>query len=103
VKDYLFWFDMPGEHIGGIMVAAGASAIRADFAAADHRYARRVRPCRCTTASASAAASPGLSHHARHVENTSKEGRANVSEDEFGDHETKENCNDFEFFCALSF
>jgi hypothetical protein len=41
VKDYLFWFDMPGEHIAGIVVAAGASAIRADFAAADHRYARR--------------------------------------------------------------
>jgi hypothetical protein len=35
VKEYLFWFDMPGEHIAGIVVAAGASAIRADFAAAD--------------------------------------------------------------------
>ena len=31
MKDYLFWFDMPGEHIAGIVVAAGASAIRADF------------------------------------------------------------------------
>jgi hypothetical protein len=28
VKDYLFWFDMPGEHIAGIVVAVGASAIR---------------------------------------------------------------------------
>jgi hypothetical protein len=37
VKEYLFWFDMPGEHIADIVVAAGASAIRADFAAADHR------------------------------------------------------------------
>jgi hypothetical protein len=46
VKDYLFWFDTPGEHIAGIVVAAGASAIRADFAAADHRYAKRARPCR---------------------------------------------------------
>src|SRR4029453_10453471 len=27
---------MPGEHIAGIVVAAGASAIRADFATAEH-------------------------------------------------------------------
>jgi hypothetical protein len=46
VKDYFFWFDMSGEHIAGMVAAAGASAIRADFAAADHRYARRARPCR---------------------------------------------------------
>jgi len=44
VKDYLFWFDMPGEHIAGTVVTAGASAIRADFAAADHRYARQPLP-----------------------------------------------------------
>jgi hypothetical protein len=46
---------------------------------------------------------PGFLIMRRHAENISKEGRANLSEDEFGDHETKENCNDFEFFCALSF
>jgi hypothetical protein len=51
VKDYLFWFDMPGEHIAGIVVAAGASAIRADFAAADHRYARHAsRLSKCIAA-----------------------------------------------------
>ena len=44
MKDYLFWFDMPGEHIAGIAVGAGASAIWADFAAADHRYAKHARP-----------------------------------------------------------
>jgi hypothetical protein len=37
VKEYLSWFDMLGGHIAGIVVAAGASTIRADFAAADHR------------------------------------------------------------------
>jgi len=36
VKDYLFWFDMPGEHIWGIVAAAGVSAIRVDFAEANH-------------------------------------------------------------------
>jgi hypothetical protein len=41
VKGYFYWFDMSGEHIAGIVVAAGAAAIRADFAAADHRYASR--------------------------------------------------------------
>ena len=41
VKEYLSWFDMLGGHIAGIVVAVDASTIRADSAAADHRYTRR--------------------------------------------------------------